>query len=75
MVPVVVQLGYKAAPPNNATRSNFATSVVVSLAGKENVADNIAKDLQITRLMGPDGVVPESESVDGIDQSLWVFNV
>lgn len=65
VAPIVRSFGYLTAPPDNATGS-FATSVVVLLPGKDNVADNIAKDLGIKRLMGPDGI-DLTGKIDGID--------
>ena len=65
--PVVASLGYATASPDNATKSDMAQSVVVELPGKGNVADNIAKDLGITKLMGQDGVVPAAYDLTGID--------
>lgn len=65
--PVVASMGYAIAQADNATRNDFDQSVVVELPGKETVADNIAKDLGITRLMSQDGVVPPGYDLTGID--------
>lgn len=67
VMPVVASMGYATAPPGNATRSDMAQSVVVELPGKASVADNIAKDLGITKLMSEDGVVPAAYDMTGID--------
>lgn len=67
VTPIVASLGYATAPPGNATRSDMRQSVVVELPNKASVADNIAKDLGITRLMSLDGVVPAGYDLTGVD--------
>lgn len=67
VTPVVASMGYATAPADNATQRDLQQSVVVELPGKGNVADNVAKDLGITKLMGQDGVVPAAYDLTGID--------
>lgn len=56
VVPALTQAGYNTAQPTNATRQDFKVSEVVYLPGKENVADNVAKDLGISKLSPLDGI-------------------
>lgn len=68
MVPLVETAGYKAAPPNNASTSDEKTSFVMYLPDKQDVADNVAKDLGIKRRVPLDGVsvTQDTQDVDAI---------
>lgn len=68
MVPLVEAAGYKAAPPDNASTSDERTSFVMYLPDKQDVADNVAKDLGIKRRAPLDGVsvTQDTQDVDAI---------
>ncbi len=64
VVPALTQAGYHTSQPTNATRQDFKVSEVVYLPGKENVADNVAKDLGITKLSPIDGIEINQSTTD-----------
>ena len=64
MIPLVATAGYNTAKPNNASTSDEKTSYVMYLPGKENVADNVAKDLGIKRRAPLDGVSVTQDTQD-----------
>ncbi len=68
MVPLIEAAGYKAAPPDNASTSDERTSFVMYLPDKQDVADNVAKDLGIKRRVPLDGVsvTQDTQDVDAI---------
>lgn len=68
MIPLVEAAGYKAAPPDNASTSDERTSFVMYLPDKQEVADNVAKDLGIKRRVPLDGVsvTQDTQDVDAI---------
>lgn len=68
VVPKVQGFGWNTAPPDNASTSNEKTSFVMYLPGKEDVADNIGKDLGITRKEPQDGyeITQDTADVDAI---------
>jgi hypothetical protein len=66
--PEVQRFGWATAEPGNAPTSDEQTSYVMFLPGKETVADNVAKDLEITTrvpLDGP-GLNRDTSDVDAI---------
>ena len=68
MIPLVATAGYNTDKPDNASTSDEKTSFVMYLPGKENVADNVAKDLGIKRRAPLDGVsvTQDTQDVDAI---------
>jgi hypothetical protein len=68
MVPLVEAAGYSAAPPDNASTSDERTSFVMYLPDKQDIADNVAKDLGIKRRVPLDGVsvTQSTQDVDAI---------
>ena len=69
MNPLVATAGYHTTDVNNATTTSpEKTSYVMYLPGKENVADNVAKDLGIKRRAPLDGVTvtQSTQDVDAI---------
>jgi LytR cell envelope-related transcriptional attenuator len=66
MAAIVQGKGWDTAPPTNATNSDEKISFVVYLPGKEAIADNLAKDLGITKKAPQDGV-PISQDASDVD--------